>query len=211
MPSQKYFSIKPGITGALMSVLLTVSFFLPRIWEGNSTVGSLNTVIIIVIMCLAAKLVLETAHLYGEHLWSHKIFPMLMSVPVFNIVITAVQFVLPDAGFMLHPVFLTLLIISSLPAFCCYYFNAVLIHFRRDRRLLITTAILDVAGFMYILIRLLDKVILPALSLTGNEISAIVDKLVSFSPWFSLVVYLLSFANFIICAKIFSETDGKTE
>ncbi len=209
MPQQNKFSRIPGITGAVMSLLLIVSFFLPRIWEGNSTVGSLNTVIIVVIMCLAAKLVKETSELYGEHLWNNKIFPVLMSVPVFNIIITAVQFVVPDASFMLHPVFLTLLVISSLPAFCCYYFTAMWLHFKRDRRLIITSAIVDCTGLVYILIRLSDKVFIPALSLQGNEISDMVDKMVSFSPWFSLVIYLLSFANFIICASVFSETGEK--
>lgn len=211
MPQQNKFSIKPGVTGAFMSLLLIVSFFLPRIWQNNSTVESLNTVLIIVIMCLAAKLVKETSELYGEHLWNNKIFPVLMSVPVFNIIITAVQFVVPDASFMLHPVFLTLLVISSLPAFCCYYFTAMWLHFKRDRRLFITTVILDVAGLIYILIRLSDKVISPALSLQGNEISVMVDKLVSFSPLFSLIIYLISLANFIICAKVFNETDSTTE
>ncbi len=210
MPQQNKFSIKPGVTGAVMSLLLIVSFFLPRIWEGNSTVGSVNTIIIVVIMYLAARLIKETSELYGEHLWNNKIFLLLMSVPVFNIIITAVQFVVPNASFMLHPVFLTLLVISSLPAFCCYYFTAMLLNFKRDKRLVITSAIVDCAGLLYILIRLSDRVIIPALSLQGNEISEIVDKLVSFSPWVSLLIYLLSFANFIICAKVFSETDQKT-
>ncbi len=193
-----------------MSLLLIVSFFLPRIWEGNSTVGSLNTVLIVVIICLAAKLIKQTSELYGEHLWCNRIFPVLMSVPVFSLIITAVQFVIPNASFMLHPVFITLLIISSLPAFCCYYFTAMWLNFKRDRRLVITSVILNIAGLLYILIRLFDRVIIPALSLQGNEISDIVDKLASFSPWFSLLIYLLSFANFIICAKVFSETDEKT-
>lgn len=210
MPQQNKFSIKPGATGAFMSLLLIVSFFLPRIWEGNNTVNSVNTIIIVVILCLAAKLVKDTSELYGEHLWVHKIFPVLMSVPVFNLLITAVQFVVPSATFMLHPIFLTLLVISSLPAFCCYYFTAMWMHFKRDRRLMITTVIVDGAGLLYILIRLADRVIIPALSLQGNEISEIVDKLVSFSPWVSLLIYLLSFANFIICAKVFIETDETT-
>ncbi len=211
MPQQNKFSMKPGITGALMSLLLIVSFFLPRIWANNATVESLNTVIIVVILWFAAKLIKETSELYGEHLWNNKIFPVLMAVPVFNLIVTALQFVIPDASFMLHPVFSALLVISSLPAFCCYYFTAMWLHFKRDKRLIITTVIVDGAGLFYVLIRLADRVIIPALSLLGTEISDVVDKLVSLSPWFSLVIYLLSFANFIICAKIFSETDSKAE
>ena len=211
MPQQNKFSIKPGLTGAFMSLLLIVSFFLPRIWEGNTTVGSINTILIVVIMCLAAKLIKETSMLYGEHLWVNKIFPVLLSVPVFNLIVTAVQFVVPKAEILQHPVFLSLLVISSLPAFCCYYFTAMWLHFKRDKRLVITSAIVDAAGLLYILIRLSDRVVIPALMLQGNEITALVDRLTSFSPWFSLMVYMLSFANFIICAKVFNEPEGKTE
>lgn len=211
MPQQIKFSMKPGLTGAFMSMLLIVSFFLPRIWEGNTTVGSINTLLIVVIMCLAAKLIKDTSTLYGEHLWVNKIFPVLMSVPVFNLIVTAVQFVVPDAQILQHPVFLGLLVIASLPAFCCYYFTAMWLHFKRDKRLVITSAIVDAAGLLYILIRLSDRVVIPALMLQGNEIDALVDRLVSFSPWFSLVVYILSLANFIICAGVFNEPEGKTE
>ena len=211
MPQQIKFSMKPGLTGAFMSLLLIVSFFLPRIWEGNTTVGSINTLLIVVIMCLAAKLIKDTSTLYGEHLWVNKIFPVLMSVPVFNLIVTAVQFVVPDAQILQHPVFLGLLVIASLPAFCCYYFTAMWLHFKRDKRLVITSAIVDAAGLVYILIRLSDRVVIPALMLQGNEIDALVDRLVSFSPWFSLVVYILSLANFIICAGVFNEPEGKTE
>ena len=211
MPQQIKFSIKPGLTGAFMSMLLIVSFFLPRIWEGNTAVGSINTILIVVIMCLAAKLIKDTSMLYGEHLWVNKIFPVLMSVPVFNLIVTAVQFVVPDAQILQHPVFLGLLVIASLPAFCCYYFTAMWLHFKRDKRLVITSAIVDAAGLLYILIRLSDRVVIPALMLQGNEIDALVDRLVSFSPWFSLVVYILSLANFIICAGVFNEPEGKTD
>ncbi len=211
MPQQNKFSIKPGLTGAFMSLLLIVSFFLPRIWEGNTTVGSINTILIVVIMCLAAKLIKETSMLYGEHLWVNKIFPVLLSVPVFNLIVTAVQFVVPKAQILQHPVFLSLLVISSLPAFCCYYFTAMWLHFKRDKRLVITSAIVDAAGLLYILIRLSDRVVIPSLMLQGNEIGALVGGLVPFSPWFSLMVYMLSFANFIICAKVFNEPEGKNE
>ncbi len=211
MPQQIKFSIKPGLTGSVMSLLLIASFFLPRVWEGNSTVGSLNTVIIVVILCLAAKLIKQTSELFGEHLWNHRIFPVLMCVPVFNLIIAAVQFVLPNASFMLHPVFVTLLIIFSLPVFCCYYFTAMWLNFRRDKRLLVTTIIVDAAGLLYILIRLFDKVIIPALSIQGNEIPGLAHKLFSVSPLFSLIIYVLSFANFIICARVFNEPDVKTE
>ncbi len=211
MPRQIKYNGKPGITGAFMSLLLIVSFFLPRIWEGNSTVGSINTIIIVGILILAVKLIKQTSELYGEHLWVNKIFPVLMSVPVFNLLITAVQFVVPNASFMLHPVFLSLLIIASLPAFCCYYFTAMWLNFRRDKRLLVTTIIVDAAGLLYILIRLFDKVIIPALSIQGNEIPGLAHKLFSVSPLFSLIIYVLSFANFIICARVFNEPDVKTE
>ena len=139
MPQQNKLSIRPCVTGAFMSFLLIVSFFLPRIWEGNSTVGSVNTLLIVVIMFIAVRLVRETSELFGEHLWDNKMFLVLMAVPVFNLITAAVQFVVPDASFMLHPVFLTLLVVLSLPVFCCCYFTVMRFRFRGDRRLAITS------------------------------------------------------------------------
>ena len=53
MITQKKYSALPGLTGCALSLLLIVSFFIPRIWEDNTTAESFNTVLIIVILCIA--------------------------------------------------------------------------------------------------------------------------------------------------------------
>lgn len=206
MLEQKKFTPKPGLTGAFMSILLIVSFFLPRIWENNSTVESINTLLILIIMCIEVHLVRTTSSLFCEHVWENIGFTVLWMLPVFNLLITAAQFVWGSMAFMTHPVFVTLLIIFSLPAFCCYFFTVICIFCKRDKRLIISTIILDVVGIIYLLIRLADKVFLPVLQNEGTEIAVLAESSVSFSPWCSLIIYILSFISFIICAKVFNET-----
>ena len=40
----------------------------------------------------------------------------------------------------------------------------------------------------------------------GAEITVFVESMISFSPMFSFAIYVLSFINFIICAKLFSSS-----
>ncbi len=201
MLEQKKISNRSGFVGCFMSVLLVVSFFLPRIWVDNPTVNSFNTVLIVVILCLAVHLVRITSALFFEHVWNNLRFSFLWLIPVFNLLVTASQFIWGSMTFMQSPVFLTLLVMFSLPAFCCYYFSVISFFCVKEKRLKISTCILDAAGLLYVLIRLADKVFLPLFEKMGNDIASLIETLFSVSPWFSLVVYCLSFFSFIICAK----------
>ena len=204
MIEQKKLSMKPGLIGCFISVLLIVSFFLPRIWEQNITVESFNTVLIVIIMCLCVHLIRITSSLFFDHVWKNIGFTVLWLIPVFNLVVTASQFIWGNIEFMHTPVFMTLLILFSLPAFCCYYFTVIWLFCKRDKKLMITTSVLDAIGLLYCFIRLADKVILPAFQDTGHNIASLVESMVSFSPMFSLIIYVLSFVNFIICANVFN-------
>ena len=198
MIEQKKFSIKPGLVGCFMSVLLIVSFLLPRIWDKNATVESFNTILIVIIMCLAIHLVRGTSSLFFDHVWNNIGFTVLWLIPVSNLVITACQFVWDDLAFMQGSLFTAFLILFSLPAFCCYYFTVLWLFCIRDKLLMITSTVLDILGFIYILVRLADRVLLPLLENAGTEITGFVDSMVSLSPLFSFAVYVLSFINFII-------------
>lgn len=209
MIEQKKYSIKPGLTGCFISVLLIVSFFLPRIWKNNSTVESFNTILIVVIMCLAVHLVRITSSLFFEHVWNNIGFSILWLIPVTNLITAACQFIWEDLSFMQGSLFTTFLILFSLPALCCYYFTVIWLFCIRDKSLMISTTILDIIGMIYILIRLADRVLLPLIENTGKEITEFIDSMVSFSPVFSLAIYVLSFVNFIICAKLFSRAPEK--
>ncbi len=204
MIEQKKYGIKPGLTGCFMSVLLIVSFFLPRIWENNSTVESFNTILIVVILCLAVHLVRITSALFFEHVWNNIGFVILWLAPVCNLIIAACQFIWEDLAFMQGSLFTAFLILFSLPAFCCYYFTVIWLFCVRNKALTVCATVLDAIGMIYILIRLADRVLLPLLENTGKEITAFVDSMVSLSPMFSLAIYVLSFINFIICANLFS-------
>ncbi len=204
MIEQKKYSIKPGLIGCFMSVLLIVSFFLPRIWKNDPTVESFNTILIVITMCLAVHLIRITSLLFYEHVWNNIGFTVLWLIPVTNLIIAGCQFVWEDIPFMQGSLFTAFLIIFSLPAFCCYYFTVIWLFCIRDRILTVSTTILDAVGLIYILIRFADRVILPVIENTGTQIVSFIHTMVSFSPMFSLIVYLLSFVNFIICAKLFN-------
>ncbi len=203
MLEQKRYSVKPGLVGAFMSLLLIVSFFLPRIWQNNKTVESFNSVLIIIILCLAIHLVRVTCSLFVEHVWNNIGFTVLWLLPVFNLLVTASQFIWGDLAFFTHPAFVSCLILFSLPAFCCYYFNVIWYYCKRDKTLMITAGILDAVGLVYILIRMTDRVILPLAAGTGKEIAGFIEFMFSLSPWISLSLYVLAFISFVISARVF--------
>lgn len=204
MLEQKKYSAKPGLIGAFMSFLLIVSFFLPRIRENNTTVESFNSVLIIIILCLAAHLVRVTSSLFVDHVWNNIGFAVLWLLPVFNLVITAAQFIWGSLTFFTHPAFVSFLVLFSLPAFCCYFFNVIWFFCKRDKALMISAGILDALGLIYMLIRLTDRVFLPLVANAGKEIAGFIEFMFSLSPWISLSVYIFAFISFIISARVFS-------
>lgn len=206
MITQKKYSALPGLTGCALSLLLIVSFFIPRIWADNTTAESFNTVLIIVILCIAIHLVRKTSALFFEHVWHNIGFTVLIMIPIFNIVVAACQFVWGNIALMQTPLFTAFMVMFSLPAFCCYYFTVIWLFCKRDRRLMTGATILDAVGLIYCLIRLADRVFLPLAVNAGKEITDFVSQMFSFSPWFSLAMYVLAFVSFIVCAKIFSES-----
>ncbi len=207
MLEQKRYNAKPGIVGAFMSILLIVSFFLPRIWTNNKTVESFNSVLIIIILCLAVHLVRITCSLFVDHVWNNIGFSVLWLLPVFNLIVTASQFIWGELELFVHPVFVSFLVLFSLPAFCCYFFNVIWFFCKRDKALMISTGILDAVGLIYILIRLADRVFLPLAVDTGKEIASFVEFMFSLSPWISLAVYVFAFISFVICARLFSSSE----
>lgn len=205
MVEQKKFSTKPGISGCIMSVLLVISFFLPRIWKNNVTVESINTVLIIIILCFAVHIVRSTSSLFFEHVWQNIGFTVLWGIPVFNLLVIASQFIWGNLAFMQTPLFTAFLIMFSVPAFCCYYFTALWVFCRREKTLMLSTTVLDIIGLIYCLIRLTDLVFLPLFSNAGKDITDFVESMVSLSPLFSLIIYVLSLVNFVICASVFGK------
>lgn len=203
MNERRKQNLQPAIIGCIMSLLLIVSFFLPRLWQGNQQVESINTLLIISILCIAIHLVRKTSFVFYPHVWKSIGFTVLLLIPVFNLLVAACQFVWGELAFMQHPLFIGFLVLFSLPAFCCYFFTVLLLYCIKDKKLLISSSVLNAFGFIYILIRLADRSVLPMFEHAGREIADLASKLFSVSPYFSLLIYILTFINFIICAGLF--------
>ncbi len=211
MNEHKRQSLPPIFIGCLMSVFLIVSFFLPRIWQDNQRVESLNTLLIIGILCTAIHLVRKTSYVFYSHVWKSVGFSVLLFIPVLNLLVAACQFVWGDLAFMQHPLFTGVLVLFSLPAFCCYFFSVIWLFCVKDKKLMITSSVLDALGLMYIMIRLAERTFLPLFQNAGHEVATVIEKLFSISPYFSLVIYILTFVNFIICAQLFNDHLKNTE
>lgn len=200
-------NIMPVVIGCIISVFLIVSFFLPRIWEGNATVESFNTVFVVCILCLCVHLVRKTSSVFYKHVWNNLWFSVLWLIPVVNLIIIACQFIWADIAFMQHPVFSGFLVLISLPAFCCYFFSVLFFVSGRDKKLLVSNILIDCAGGFYILFRLFDRSLFPLVETFGVDVTNFVEKMFSVSSYGSLVIYILALVNFIIFAKLFERTD----
>ncbi|MBQ9718269.1 MAG: hypothetical protein IJV76_09770, partial [Clostridia bacterium] len=157
------------------------------------------------ILCFAVHIVRGTSALFFDHVWKNIGFSILWGIPVFNLLVVASQFIWGNPAFMQTPLFTAFLIMLSVPAFCCYYFTVLWLFCRREKSLMVSTTILDAVGLVYCLIRLADLVFLPLFTNAGKDITDFVESMVSLSPIFSLIIYVLSIVNFAICAKIFSK------
>ena len=199
MTQQKSDCIRVALRGAFMSVLLIISFLLPRIWPGNSTVSSFNTLLIVLILLVCANVVKSTATLFENKRAKLIAFSVLFLYPVLNIAVVCFQFVFGESISTIAEWFTAILVLFSLPVFCCLYFTAVCIFHKKHKALVITTAALDVIGILYVIVRLADKVIVS--SDAGGMLSAV-------SPWFSFVIYLVSLVCFIICINVIRCADA---
>ncbi len=203
MPEQRKKSMIPGIIGCVISVLLVISFFLPKFRYGSPNVDAINNILVIAILCISVHMVRRTSALFNEHVWHKPEFLALWAIPVMNLLVAAVQLVWDSQVIARNVLFNVFLIIISLPAFCCYYFS-VLQKYKKDRLFRIITLILDSTGILYFIARLTDKIILPLMMVSGHDVRNIIGVVEELSPVFSFVIYILSFVNFIICIKLFS-------
>lgn len=210
MTEQRKKSAIPGIVGCIISALLVVSFLLPRVWYANPKVDAINNILVIVILCLSVHMVRKTSDMFVEHVWKKTTFLVMLSIPVINLLVTAIQLVWNNPAISRNVLFNVFLLFISLPVFLCYYFS-VLQKYTKNKLFRIISLILDIAGILYFVIRLADKIILPLAMVAGYDLRSIVNVAESLSPWFSFVIYILSFVSFIICIKLFSGAKEKTK
>lgn len=191
------YDFTPGVLGAIASFLLIVSFFLPRIFPGNKGIEAINTVLIVAIMCMCVHLIRRTAAIYHRHVWNSAALVILLLIPAFNLVVTAVQFVSVNLTFMTSLPFTAVLIVFSLPAFFCYYFIYVARKFNNDIRIKIIAAVMTCAAAIYAAMRFSDKIFIPLAVENGVSIPRLVSLIAPKSSSMSLVMYILSACCFI--------------
>lgn len=188
----------PGFTGLSCTALLIVSHLLSRYSSLSADIGALNTVLRIIALCECVQLVRVTSAMSFAHVWNSSAGVMLFSVPVVNLLVTAVQ-LFPGGGLMPAGTgFTAILTLFSLPAFFCYYFAFYLRLTGRGRGHGMQY-VLPAFGFAYTVIRIADKALFPALAAKHDlsAVSFLVD-FVSCSSSLSLALYAAAAVGFVL-------------
>lgn len=196
-PENKTVKPYPGIIGAVIAVMLIVSRYLGAA-EG-AAIGSLNTVTVIVALCLCMHLVRRTSDLTQPHLYSSTFTLVLYALPLATLLATGVQIVLMSTpAFLTSKPFLTVLILLSMPVFLCAYFLYVARTFPTGRSLRAVSVVLLALGCVYVLLRLADAVVLPLIAeAAGKEIAPAVLGVASWNRHLSFVIYIVALFGFI--------------
>lgn len=203
MKKQIRSSLAPTVVGCMVSSMLIVSFFLSLCFSNVKEVTSFNSILVLLILCLSIHLVRKTSSLFFDHVWRSIPLVILWLIPVANLVFSACQFIWNDISIWTNPFFDVLLVVFSLPAFCCYYFTVISLFFYRDKSIMISTLVLDIVGLCYCPLRILHSLFYVEHGLIIN-VPDFLETLIADSRWFSFVIYILAFVNFIICARLFS-------
>lgn len=204
MIRQRKTGFMPGVIGCFISVMLIVSFFLNMFFGSVAEVVSFNSILVLLILCLSIHLVRKTSALFFDHVWKSIPLLILWLIPVANLVFSACQFIWNSNAFWQSPVFFAILVLFSLPAFCCYYFTVICLFFNRHKSILVSTVILDAVGLCYCPLSLIYRIFYSSSTGFSIELPDILEILILDSRWFSFVIYILSFVSFIICAKLFN-------
>ena len=192
--------LQPAVIGIVICVLLMISRYL-----GNASAStwllSLNTVVIIVVLCLSLHLVRRTSELFQKHVWNSVWTLVLLIMPVFNLLVTGVQLIADMPAVLHSPVFNAVLILFSLPVFMCVYFLFLSVNFQDNRTLRILSFILTLSSFVYVIFRLISVIILPTVKASGKTVPEALINLFSHYPEISLLIFLLAIIGFIVSNK----------
>lgn len=187
----------PAFAGLSCTALLIVSHLLSQYSSLSPDIGALNTVLRIIALCECVHLVRVTSALSYSHVWDSGEGVVLFSMPVVNLLVTAVQLFAGDGAIVSSAVFTAVLTLFSLPAFFCYYFAFYLrINGRKSR---FPKNALRICGVLYTVIRIADKSLFPYLSGKYDLTSVrwLVDA-VSHSSDVSFALYALAAVGFVL-------------
>ena len=151
--------ISPAAFGTVSCVLMILSRAL-LLFPG-STPQLLNYIIVVITLCLCVHFVRGTAHVFREKLWRNSSLLILICMPVFNLIVTALELIAPESALLSSRLTLVVLIAFSVPAFFCYYFFYIARCFHRERGLLRAVIALDAVGAVYLALRQCDLVVFP--------------------------------------------------
>ena len=191
------YKFLPSIWGTLACLLL----LLTRILENAASpfLQAVNAVALVAVLGICIHFVRGTAQLDDRHVWELPSLVILICMPAFNLIATALQLLAPGSGFLSSPLFAVPLIFFSLPAFFCYYFIYVARRLRRHISVVISTGVLCAVGAVYVAFRLIERVILP---LWGGSSPALMQVAGSGSA-LSIAIYALSIVCFAILSAVF--------
>ena len=192
--------ISPAAFGTVSCVLMILSRAL-LLFPG-STPQLLNYIIVVITLCLCVHFVRGTAHVFREKLWRNSSLLILICMPVFNLIVTALELIAPESALLSSRLTLVVLIAFSVPAFFCYYFFYIARCFHRERGLLRAVIALDAVGAVYLALRQCDLVVFPLIEAGRTyEILPFLKNAAVFSSKLSVLVYLLSVVCFFFLQK----------
>lgn len=189
----------PAFTGLSCTALLIVSRFLVQYSAIAPEIGALNTVLRIIAMCECVHLVRTTSAKKYTHVWDNTEGLLVFSMPVVNLLVTAVQLFAENSTVLSNRLFTAVLTLFSLPAFFCYYFAFYFKITGRGRKGLVM--FFKLSGIVYTVIRILDKAFFPFLIKNrGIAVPEFLLKIVSFSTSVSFGVFIAAAFGFLIIA-----------
>lgn len=190
--------------GVIACVLLMLSRHLGAL--GANGIQALNHVLVVVILCLCVHFIRRTAALTHIHVWNDKLLSFLWLLPVFNLVITALQLMLGAHPVFSSPVFITVSVLFSLPTFFCLFFVYAVKSLCREKALKFCCIVLWSFGGAYTVLRLMDRVLFPVLLSTGKTLSETVLKMAASSSALSMGIYALAIACFCVLLGLRGKT-----
>lgn len=193
------FRLIPPFFGCISCIMLIISFIISDYLPNDMKSQAVNTILVIAIMCTSIHLVRTTAALNHSHVWNDTPLVILWFIPVFNLFIIALQFF---GGIFLKIFtgyfFTAIMIFLSLPVFFCLYFLYVSKKLFNNRLLYGISLFSALISVLYVIFRLMDKIIFPLLEETGVMINSILRNISMLNSQFSLFLYIIYFFGFIL-------------
>lgn len=197
------------VFGIAACILLMLSRYLGAL-ETNG-MQALNHVLVVVTLCVCVHFVRRTAQLSRIHVWNDPLLSFVWGLPVFNLVITALQLMIGETPVFSSPVFVAVSILLSLPTFFCLYFVYAIRGICRAKPLRICCCILFGVWVAYTVLRLADKAILPALAASGTVVNEALLRAAAVNPTLSVLIYALAILCFIIQGSLREKASAKKE